>query len=134
MIRRPPRSTRTDTLFPYTTLFRSSLGRTRHRDFAQSSSNMGARSGRHEENPQRQPQETDGIHAMNDPSKAASRISLKDVPVGVMAAAFFILMVDGFDTLVIAYVPPLISEALPFETTDIGKQIRRASCRASECL
>src|SRR3546814_7040539 len=27
MIRRPPRSTRTDTLFPYTTLFRSRLGR-----------------------------------------------------------------------------------------------------------
>src|SRR3546814_19233678 len=26
MIRRPPRSTRTDTLFPYTTLFRSSPG------------------------------------------------------------------------------------------------------------
>src|SRR3546814_14974372 len=29
MIRRPPRSTRTDTLFPYTTLFRSTL-RQRH--------------------------------------------------------------------------------------------------------
>src|SRR3546814_10580114 len=28
MIRRPPRSTRTDTLFPYTTLFRSHLGLT----------------------------------------------------------------------------------------------------------
>src|SRR3546814_1836018 len=27
MIRRPPRSTRTDTLFPYTTLFRSDLSR-----------------------------------------------------------------------------------------------------------
>src|SRR3546814_17344433 len=27
MLRRPPRSTRTDTLFPYTTLFRSSDGR-----------------------------------------------------------------------------------------------------------
>src|SRR3546814_19904821 len=27
MIRRPPRSTRTDTLFPYTTLFRSHAGR-----------------------------------------------------------------------------------------------------------
>src|SRR3546814_7332720 len=27
MIRRPPRSTRTDTLFPYTTLFRSSFSR-----------------------------------------------------------------------------------------------------------
>src|SRR3546814_8106541 len=33
MIRRPPRSTRTDTLFPYTTLFRSALARSgdRHR-------------------------------------------------------------------------------------------------------
>src|SRR3546814_1416115 len=32
MIRRPPRSTRTDTLFPYTTLFRSALiGDARHR-------------------------------------------------------------------------------------------------------
>src|SRR3546814_18166381 len=29
MIRRPPRSTRTDTLFPYTTLFRSSRRRSR---------------------------------------------------------------------------------------------------------
>src|SRR3546814_6229859 len=29
MIRRPPRSTRTDTLFPYTTLFRSPAGATR---------------------------------------------------------------------------------------------------------
>src|SRR3546814_4506005 len=29
MIRRPPRSTRTDTLFPYTTLFRSAQFRTR---------------------------------------------------------------------------------------------------------
>src|SRR3546814_15166696 len=31
MIRRPPRSTRTDTLFPYTTLFRSSRGRLQRR-------------------------------------------------------------------------------------------------------
>src|SRR3546814_18217179 len=31
MIRRPPRSTRTDTLFPYTTLFRS-VGLVAHRD------------------------------------------------------------------------------------------------------
>src|SRR3546814_18643670 len=29
MIRRPPRSTRTDTLFPYTTLFRSDLAQLR---------------------------------------------------------------------------------------------------------
>src|SRR3546814_10379702 len=32
MIRRPPRSTRTDTLFPYTTLFRSLLLETGSRD------------------------------------------------------------------------------------------------------
>src|SRR3546814_16067573 len=31
MIRRPPRSTRTDTLFPYTTLFRSALDQLQHR-------------------------------------------------------------------------------------------------------
>src|SRR3546814_17046227 len=31
MIRRPPRSTRTDTLFPYTTLFRSPYGANRLR-------------------------------------------------------------------------------------------------------
>src|SRR3546814_3666183 len=38
MIRRPPRSTRTDTLFPYTTLFRSVFvdlaGSQLHRDYA----------------------------------------------------------------------------------------------------
>src|SRR3546814_2756437 len=32
MIRRPPRSTRTDTLFPYTTLFRSAFSPLRGRD------------------------------------------------------------------------------------------------------
>src|SRR3546814_2255087 len=35
MIRRPPRSTRTDTLFPYTTLFRSCFGQP-HRQYARS--------------------------------------------------------------------------------------------------
>src|SRR3546814_19178592 len=34
MIRRPPRSTRTDTLFPYTTLFRSIFAAHQHRSFA----------------------------------------------------------------------------------------------------
>src|SRR3546814_6378339 len=33
MIRRPPRSTRTDTLFPYTTLFRSGVGATMQTNF-----------------------------------------------------------------------------------------------------
>src|SRR3546814_8220269 len=35
MIRRPPRSTRTDTLFPYTTLFRSHMRRRQHRPGAE---------------------------------------------------------------------------------------------------
>src|SRR3546814_5599423 len=35
MIRRPPRSTRTDTLFPYTTLFRSIFGRAVERHFGE---------------------------------------------------------------------------------------------------
>src|SRR3546814_19487354 len=35
MIRRPPRSTRTDTLFPYTTLFRSSVRQDRGDDDAE---------------------------------------------------------------------------------------------------
>src|SRR3546814_14847399 len=34
MIRRPPRSTRTDTLFPYTTLFRSRRGAGHHVRFS----------------------------------------------------------------------------------------------------
>src|SRR3546814_2422441 len=38
MIRRPPRSTRTDTLFPYTTLFRSSRS-----DWAQNASTLSLR-------------------------------------------------------------------------------------------
>src|SRR3546814_10083541 len=38
MIRRPPRSTRTDTLFPYTTLFRSTHPRTAGRRHAAASS------------------------------------------------------------------------------------------------
>src|SRR3546814_14895060 len=41
MIRRPPRSTRTDTLFPYTTLFRSISGHATF-DMAVSATKMGA--------------------------------------------------------------------------------------------
>src|SRR3546814_18387475 len=41
MIRRPPRSTRTDTLFPYTTLFRS-VERGRRRDIPRALSDLAA--------------------------------------------------------------------------------------------
>src|SRR3546814_7880465 len=42
MIRRPPRSTRTDTLFPYTTLFRSNHGVLTVTGVITKSSNVGA--------------------------------------------------------------------------------------------
>src|SRR3546814_10699791 len=41
MRRRPPRSTRTDTLFPYTTLFRSGLGAQRRRRTAHQGGKFG---------------------------------------------------------------------------------------------
>src|SRR3546814_11908021 len=41
MIRRPPRSTRTDTLFPYTTLFRSARGPRLFREFHKINSSSG---------------------------------------------------------------------------------------------
>src|SRR3546814_10324747 len=40
MIRRPPRSTRTDTLFPYTTLFRSTTGTSSSRSCSSSLSSL----------------------------------------------------------------------------------------------
>src|SRR6056297_3898815 len=53
MIRRPPRSTRTDTLFPYTTLFRSACARATgqrfHQLVARREGPFGAVEGRSEE-------------------------------------------------------------------------------------
>src|SRR3546814_15847224 len=42
MIRRPPRSTRTDTLFPYTTLFRSDAVQAKHDDIVTAEAFMDA--------------------------------------------------------------------------------------------
>src|SRR3546814_16340254 len=49
MIRRPPRSTRTDTLFPYTTLFRSTLRFSRRAAFASRKRGYGRNCPRSEE-------------------------------------------------------------------------------------
>src|SRR3546814_1529338 len=59
MIRRPPRSTRTDTLFPYTTLFRSVLPRKRE-------------SPSHERHPRRQ-------HASPAPRSPPARVATAPV-------------------------------------------------------
>src|SRR3546814_9216915 len=51
MIRRPPRSTRTDTLFPYTTLFRSRDQGAAGRDSRAQGPYPGARTHRHRQQP-----------------------------------------------------------------------------------
>src|SRR3546814_15925715 len=77
MIRRPPRSTRTDTLFPYTTLFRSGPDRV---DRKLVSRNMGGEvgRGRHKIAPLYR---HEGVAALNDPQPPAAG-RLTGVPLG----------------------------------------------------
>src|SRR3546814_1314909 len=63
MIRRPPRSTRTDTLFPYTTLFRSGLSRRYARDVRTDRHALGAVEG------DRRQQQEGGAHLRADPCR-----------------------------------------------------------------
>src|SRR3546814_14210053 len=67
MIRRPPRSTRTDTLFPYTTLFRSPDPQPGARDRLAGTGRGGA--GR-----------------LGQPGQAGSRIPVSKIAVAVLAA------------------------------------------------
>src|SRR3546814_11674500 len=62
MIRRPPRSTRTDTLFPYTTLFRSTLLDGRMRSFETFMLRLAAR--RPTDNPREKPSDEDLARAL----------------------------------------------------------------------
>src|SRR3546814_16899096 len=78
MIRRPPRSTRTDTLFPYTTLFRSDFGD----DAPEPASQRHAAEGRHlvereraPHHPARRGELDDGVEARqhDDPRPPGAR-------------------------------------------------------------
>src|SRR3546814_11669998 len=69
MIRRPPRSTRTDTLFPYTTLFRS---RSRQAVFARASDTASSRPAGH-----------------GDPPEPASATGRSRIPADGSEALFF---------------------------------------------
>src|SRR3546814_15803388 len=70
MRRRPPRSTRTDTLFPYTTLFRSEARRRNDLDNAQENGRERrddeARPGAAEDLPQRRPDDERAEHGNAD--------------------------------------------------------------------
>src|SRR3546814_7803926 len=85
MIRRPPRSTRTDTLFPYTTLFRSLAD-----DLAvvaggqhQHAGAVADRVGAHADRPARTGDRVAGGHRVLDP--AAGRVDIEDAGVDVHA-------------------------------------------------
>src|SRR3546814_8432727 len=74
MFRRPPRSTRTDTLFPYTTLFRSGRMRATRRHRVQAIQSATAAHRRHhrgQETPARRPWQAD-----TDPGAAPRRLQL----------------------------------------------------------
>src|SRR3546814_1314444 len=70
MIRRPPRSTRTDTLFPYTTLFRSKAPVTREKTLAghvcafDGISRASVRSGSRMLNPERSEEHTSELQSL----------------------------------------------------------------------
>src|SRR3546814_15218246 len=64
MIRRPPRSTRTDTLFPYTTLFRSGLGQKLCEDLARALVRSDERARLHDKAARRAVVEDPGLEIM----------------------------------------------------------------------
>src|SRR3546814_4296042 len=70
MIRRPPRSTRTDTLFPYTTLFRSARGPHRQDQALEGGARQGPAGA--EEAPQHEPDVGRGDGGAQLPRLAAS--------------------------------------------------------------
>src|SRR3546814_16453260 len=116
MIRRPPRSTRTDTLFPYTTLFRSAVGGDHDIPRLQPTLRGGeavvlavARDGGHRALPDHR--RSRGEHALQEPLVEASGIEagmpLVDEPAMIGVGAQL--------------------AALP------GAQIGRASCRERVC-
>src|SRR3546814_10212558 len=80
MIRRPPRSTRTDTLFPYTTLFRS-LGRDHQRRLVQHRLDPPGRHHRDEQDQQQaeeqdvERQPPDEVHRVPDEDRSEEHTS-----------------------------------------------------------
>src|SRR3546814_14933971 len=114
MIRRPPRSTRTDTLFPYTTLFRSQGHDARiflvpQRQIAQHFLDIG-RIGRFAD---RAPPEGTGFHP---PSNPAVEISRRPKPMPQRPAR-----TSAHDTLASASPAPLPGVATPQMGTDTDR-------------
>src|SRR3546814_15756285 len=114
MIRRPPRSTRTDTLFPYTTLFRSVLGEGAHPHHAvQSARRLVAMAGAEFRHAQRQVAVAgDALLEDLDVPGAVHRLHRQDAILGL-----------GDEHVLVELLP--VAGRLP--------EIGRASCRERGC-
>src|SRR3546814_14278095 len=75
MIRRPPRSTRTDTLFPYTTLFRSAVPKQRGRGGQGARSDPGESPARRSSHPGKKPVL---IHIPEDMHRTLRQLSVEE--------------------------------------------------------
>src|SRR3546814_12181628 len=96
MIRRPPRSTRTDTLFPYTTLFRSAWARKNHDVVVNTYNGLAEIDERFERRRRRALQQPNRILVLNREEGAAIAYGLfKD---GSFADAVEALVLPGTDT------------------------------------
>src|SRR3546814_10108260 len=111
MIRRPPRSTRTDTLFPYTTLFRSRFqkGADRRQPVLRPAEDAGHRRRHDEEGEQRHQREIGKVpgmdeaviigadrHPLRDFERVAAGPHAGDLAVELGAGFFSVMLAAGF--------------------------------------
>src|SRR3546814_560615 len=89
MLRRPPRSTRTDTLFPYTTLFRSLLADPRHRRARVARRRRGrvAQGGQHRSCPR----------LRRTRLMSASSVEVRDLVIEYASGGYAVRPIDGLD-------------------------------------
>src|SRR3546814_12443482 len=110
MIRRPPRSTRTDTLFPYTTLFRSN-------DYRNHSSGAG-----------RMTALADCVLVVDDEYLIAESLRMQVEDMG-MAVCGIAATAKGAVALAIKHRPQLVLMDMRLA----GEEIGRAACRERGC-
>src|SRR3546814_13980443 len=119
MIRRPPRSTRTDTLFPYTTLFRSYRDRT-------------AEHGRGRQRPEIAPVQAVGMIGIEQ-QQLAGRERAATLPSGQRTAVSVTDQGDGNRPSINADIRAAPANALSRLGGDMLQQLGRAACRERVC-
>src|SRR3546814_6178626 len=123
MIRRPPRSTRTDTLFPSTTLFRSGLDIAPFADEAQQLAGEVPRDAGLEPDVRLEAGPADGLALVDDAQEAVTAPLAQDYAVADAPVAAG----DPDDAAIDAlYADSLTLEALPADETDTGTPERNS--------